>query len=732
MVSNTVLYVIDRLSFQRLFLMRFKSLLIAVLAFLLLCTAAEAQTPPSGGPGLGWDQGYGFINLDDPVLMVTHSGAATNERVLTVGASAPNITLTDGGPNTDLSIGWTGALDFPRGGTNAITVQGAADNILNLPGRTTGSIFRYDGTHIVPIAPTGDGQYYGRQSGVDGFYTLTSPGADPSKTYVTVNNDSVALPNSRQAAVSSGITKTDGGAGSTLTIGIDTAVVATTTNSLTMTNKTLTTPILTSPTINTSYILGGANAITHQWNNPAAPRTITWTDPGGPDSPTYVSATQTLTNKTLTTPIFNTNFKLNSNGGAGAAQVEYVNTANNRTYTIKDSNQTTPSFALTSGTITTGGVAYGADANTLKITTSPGSAGLALTGGGGSTPTFNILTTGGGGTGADFSAQSNGSLPYINSSTTMTTLAPTAGLFPQFAASSIVKTNANSLRNGLRLYTQAGKPFAGSNGAAIGTIKVGQAFSDLAPFFNGTYWDMLRVSEASLTLSGLTANNNYDIYVRCTGISNGAGTLSIETPVVWTNDTTPPTRTLLNGIYVGSASAGTDNTRILVGSIRAVSSTTTIDTVASRWVSSIINPIQAQCNAADATASWTYASSTVHAMNGNTTDGTGRFSFIQATDQYPVMVKHFCGNVSNNTIDGNAKTGIGYDSTSSFSVSSLFQSAVASRAGNTSCGREFSTDSGQTVIGFHFVQNLEATVASVGTMTVNGSPQQGMFGVIWK
>lgn len=706
--------------------------LISILAaFLFAAMPAFAQVAPTGGPGLGWNQGYGFINQDDPVIMVSPSSSATNERVLSVEASAPNITLVDHGPNTTIGIGWQNALAISRGGTNAITVQAAADNILNLPGRTTNSIFYYNGSNTVPVAPSGNNKYLGQVGGVLDFYSLVSPGADPNSTYVTVNNDSAALPNSRQAAVSSGITKTDGGAGSTLTIGIDTAVVATTTNSLMMSNKTLTSPILTSPVINTSYILNSANQITVQFNNPAAPRTITWTDPGGADNPAYVAATQTLTNKTLTTPIINTNLRLNSNGGAGVLTLDYTNTANSRSYTFKDSSQSSPFIAPASGTITTGGVVYGADANTLKITTSPGSAGLALTGGGGSTPAFNILGLGGGGTGSDLSAAGNGSLTYINGGAT-SVLAPTAGLFPQFTSSAVVKTNANSLRNGLRLYTQANKPFAGSGGASITTARVGSAYSDLAPFYNGTYWDMLRVSEASLTLSGLTANNNYDIYAHCTSISNGAGTLVIDTPVVWTNDTTPPTRTLLNGVYVGSASAGTDNTRILVGSIRAVDATHTIDTVASRWVCSLLNPIPAQCNAADATASWTYNSSTVRAMNNNTTDGTGRFSFIQCTDVYPVQVKHFCGNVSNNTIDGNAKTGIGYDSTSTFSVSSLFQSAVASRAGNTSCGREFSTDSGQTVIGFHFVQNLEATVGGVGTLTINGSPQQGMFGVVWK
>jgi hypothetical protein len=76
-----------------------------------------------------------------------------------------------------------------------------------------------------------------------------------------------------------------------------------TTGTQTLTNKTLTSPVLTTPQINDSaadhqYIFAGSNLV--------ADRTITLPLLTGDDTFVFEAHTQTLTNKTLTSPVFNT------------------------------------------------------------------------------------------------------------------------------------------------------------------------------------------------------------------------------------------------------------------------------------------------------------------------------------------------------------------------------------------------------------------------------------------
>lgn len=52
-----------------------------------------------------------------------------------------------------------------------------------------------------------------------------------------------------------------------------------------------------------SFKTTGGNAYNFTWTNPSAPRAVSFEDPGGTDIVVYKAATQTLTNKTLTTPL---------------------------------------------------------------------------------------------------------------------------------------------------------------------------------------------------------------------------------------------------------------------------------------------------------------------------------------------------------------------------------------------------------------------------------------------
>ena len=82
------------------------------------------------------------------------------------------------------------------------------------------------------------------------------------------------------SGVTAGTGLSGGGTAGTITLSVDTAVVATTNNTLTMSNKTLTTPVVTGLTLNdSSIIFEGSSADDHETTltvtNPTADRTIT-------------------------------------------------------------------------------------------------------------------------------------------------------------------------------------------------------------------------------------------------------------------------------------------------------------------------------------------------------------------------------------------------------------------------------------------------------------------------
>ena len=82
------------------------------------------------------------------------------------------------------------------------------------------------------------------------------------------------------SGVTAGTGLSGGGTAGTITLSVDTAVVATTNNTLTMTNKTLTSPVVTGLTLNdSSIVFEGSSADDHETTltvtNPTEDRTIT-------------------------------------------------------------------------------------------------------------------------------------------------------------------------------------------------------------------------------------------------------------------------------------------------------------------------------------------------------------------------------------------------------------------------------------------------------------------------
>ena len=129
-------------------------------------------------------------------------------------------------------------------------------------------------------------------------------------------------------------------------------------------------------------------------------------------------------------------------------------------------------------------------------------------------------------------------------------------------------------------------------------------------------WDIFTFSELSLSISGYTADTNYDIFVY-----DNSGTLTLES-TAWTDDTTRATAlTTQDGVYVKSGAT----TRRYLGTIRTTSSTGQCeDSVTRRFVWSYYNQVKKLSHASDS-GDHTYTTLTWRAWNNST---TARFFFV--------------------------------------------------------------------------------------------------------
>lgn len=126
--------------------------------------------------------------------------------------------------------------------------------------------------------------------------------------------------------------------------------------------------------------------------------------------------------------------------------------------------------------------------------------------------------------------------------------------------------------------------------------------------YSGSAWSTSAFTEKSLSLSGLTANKNYDIFIV-------DGTLALEA-LVWTDDTTRATALVLqDGVYVKSGAT----TRRYLGTIRITGTTGQCeDSFAKRFVWNLYNQVPRPLTVTTATASWGYNTATWRQANADT------------------------------------------------------------------------------------------------------------------
>lgn len=254
-----------------------------------------------------------------------------------------------------------------------------------------------------------------------------------------------------------------------------------------------------------------------------------------------------------------------------------------------------------------------------------------------------------------------------------------------------------------RLTLASGTPVTTTDQLAKSTLYFTLYNGNRVRIYDGTRWKVYTFTEISLALT-LTSGKNYDVF-----IYDNAGTLTLELSAAWTNDTTrADALTTQDGVYVKSGAT----TRLYLGTIRASASNQTEDSEKRRFVWNLYNrvtkPLFAQITG---TASYTYTTATVRAVNANTTVGEGRFEIVCGLnlDMVQARVQDYAAN----TTPVNRWYGVGFDSTSTNHARNFAgQNPVATYI----VPGQMSELLRYPGIGYHYLQWVEWSVAT-GTTT---------------
>jgi hypothetical protein len=192
----------------------------------------------------------------------------------------------------------------------------------------------------------------------------------------------------------------------------------------------------------------------------------------------------------------------------------------------------------------------------------------------------------------------------------------------QFGAGTILNQTVNG-----RLTLESGEPVSTTDQTAKTTLYFTPYKGNQIALYNGTAWGIHSFSELSLSLSGYTADTNYDIFVY-----DNSGTLTLES-TAWTDGTTRATALdTQNGVYVKSGAT----TRRYLGTIRTTATTGQCeDSEDRRFVFNYYNQTRRkiQSTIGSPTGNHTYTTATWRSYYNSTTVGTTRNEFVIGIDQ---------------------------------------------------------------------------------------------------
>lgn len=275
-----------------------------------------------------------------------------------------------------------------------------------------------------------------------------------------------------------------------------------------------------------------------------------------------------------------------------------------------------------------------------------------------------------------------------------------AGALPTFQTAS-GGTVDNGVQN-FRLTLVTGTPVMTTDQTAKTTVYLTPYTGNRIALYDGSSaWSVITSAEVSLSLSGYTANSNYDIWAY-----NNSGTLTLES-TIWTNDTTRATALAYqDGVLVKSGTT----TRRYIGTIRTTGTTgqtefTIAPTAASGgtnnklFVWNYYNRVRCLPLSRDSTASWNYTTATWRSANNS---ASYRISFVVGVAEGSLDARYQCIGAAKNV---GQFIGIGYDSTSALSGTPGFNGTTGTILENYSS--MVATHTVLPTAGFHYVQALE-------------------------
>lgn len=147
--------------------------------------------------------------------------------------------------------------------------------------------------------------------------------------------------------------------------------------------------------------------------------------------------------------------------------------------------------------------------------------------------------------------------------------------------------------------------------------------------FDGVDWRIKQVTSASFPISGLTANQNYDVFVNWDAAA-GVVALTLD---AWASDSA---RSTTLGSQDGVLVKASDATKRYAGSIRTVATNAVPDSEQKRFVWNQYNRSPRRLYVTDTTVSWTYSvANTWRQVRGSTANKAeflcGDVSFVEAT-----------------------------------------------------------------------------------------------------
>lgn len=255
-----------------------------------------------------------------------------------------------------------------------------------------------------------------------------------------------------------------------------------------------------------------------------------------------------------------------------------------------------------------------------------------------------------------------------------------------------------------RLTLESGVPISTTDQTAKTTLYFTPYNGNSISLYDGSEWDLFSFSELSLSLSGYTANTNYDIF-----IYNNSGTLTLES-TAWTNNTTRATSlTTQDGIYVKSGAT----TRRYLGTIRTTGTTGQCeDSLSRRFVWNLYNQVEKLLDTAYLGQTHSYTTSAWRPWNNNTTVGQARTEFVRGLNIGLVRIKTWSESTA-------GYSSIGLDTT----TAAIYYHKANSGGTGAANSHVIKTD---IEAGYHYLQGLQYGIA--GTTFYSLGTQNSFLG----